>query len=258
MLTLAVLGSYACNGSDPAPTKDSQPACDLFANVDLFAPACGPITCAGCCSSSGCVEVSSASACGQGGAACQVCATGALCENGSCVTKKCDSTWCKGCCDGDGSCQAGTSDEVCGTGAESCVTCKSEEACVSQRCAAKGPAMYKVTLVSAKVTEVAAGCGLSELSACDLYVTLKVEAASAKSSTLDNNNNPQWNEYLLTALQTELLQSFDVTVVDEDMLGLTTEVGSCQIRLTDADFAAEKVVFDCGYAKEVTFQFEKV
>jgi len=58
----------------------------VFVGCGPAKPVCGPSTCAlGCCDTEGtCVTATSSSACGQSGAACQVCAPGLLCELGNC------------------------------------------------------------------------------------------------------------------------------------------------------------------------------
>ncbi|NMO14333.1 hypothetical protein HPC49_38475 [Pyxidicoccus fallax] len=48
------------------------------------APACGPMSCDGCCNAGTCEPGTTALACGQGGAACRACGTGETCQEGTC------------------------------------------------------------------------------------------------------------------------------------------------------------------------------
>jgi hypothetical protein len=203
---------------------------------------------------------SGTSACGYGGNTCNACNTGDECQGGICVPSatKCDKQSCAdGCCE-SGSCKQGNADSACGTGGDACKACGSDETCVGQTCTPKGPAMYKVTLVSAKVTGSAwIVCGFAELSACDLYVILKVGNATAQSSIKEDSQTPVWNEYLLTALETALTTSFEVEVRDDDPVG-SVQIGSCTPKVTAAELAAGKLVTECEDAKELTFSFQKI
>lgn len=197
--------------------------------------------------------------CGFSGIPCQVCQTGSTCQMGICSAPKCDATSCStGCCDSAGKCQQGNSDADCGTGGQTCQSCTSSEVCTNNSCTAKGPAMYKVTLVSAKVTGSSwVVCGFAELSECDLYVNLKVGKASAQSSIKDNTNNPVWNEFMLAATEADLVKSFEVEVRDDDPIG-SVQIGSCTPSVSTTDLAAGTHVSDCGDAKQVTWSFTKI
>jgi hypothetical protein len=220
---------------------------------------CSPQSCSGCCLNDICQPGDQAGACGTGGFTCQTCTSPATCQAGTCVSPKCDVKSCSsGCCDATGACKPGTEETACGTGAADCVRCQATETCVEHACSAKGPSMYKVTIESAKVTgNSLIVCGFAEFSACDLYVVLKVGNATAQSTIKVNTNDPVWNEYLLTALETSLTTSFEVDVRDDDPIG-SVSIGHCQPKVTSTELIAGKLVVDCGDAKQVTFTFQKI
>jgi hypothetical protein len=262
-LALLLLGLAAC-GSDSPPKGDGQkpPGQDLFPwrfpETTQPPTGCSPSTCSGCCSGLSCMPGTTTSACGYAGNPCSPCKSGEQCQGGLCVPPPCDATSCKsGCCE-NGQCKPGTSDKACGAGGDACKACGADETCAENRCEPKGPPMYKITLVSAKVTGSAwIVCGFAELSDCDLYVILKVGSASAQSTVKDNTQNPVWNEYMMTALETSLTKSFEVEVRDDDPIG-SVQIGSCSPKVTSSQLSAGKLVTDCGDAKELTFSFQKI
>ena len=95
-------------------------------------PACGPANCpSGCCDANGMCQVGTdPSACGSGGVACAMCATGQACTgqacscdgNGGCVT---------GCCTTTGQCVT-SSTMSCGLAGAACVACASGQECGAQ------------------------------------------------------------------------------------------------------------------------------
>lgn len=211
---------------------------------------CGPASCTGCCQGTTCVSVTTASACGYGGQACQQCQPGQTCPAGICSGGACSASSCpNGCCDSSGQCQSGSATTACGSGGESCKTCSSSEECSKGKCATKGPTMYKVTLVSAKVS----GCGWTDT--CDAFVILKVGGTTKTSKTKEDTESPAWNEYMLTESETNLTKGFDVQVMDEDVSWHDT-IGTCKPSITSTILQSGKLVTTCGDAKSLTFKFE--
>lgn len=266
LLGLCLVAALAGCGGDDTPAGDGPkkpPQTDLWPwLVDQGPPptGCSPSTCSGCCQNNVCMPGNGTSACGYAGNPCNACTSGEQCQGGICIasTPKCDKTTCAtGCCD-KGSCKQGNADDACGTDGEACKVCSSDETCVAKACGPKGPAMYKVTLVSAKVTGSAwIVCGFAELSDCDLYVILKVGNVTAQSSIKVDSQNPQWNEYLLTATESALTASFEVEVRDDDPIG-SVQIGSCTPKVTSTELGAGQLKVDCGDAKELTFSFQKI
>ena len=237
----------------PNPYVDKGPTYPDFGPnpyLDTGGTACNATSCgSGCCQGNQCMSGASNSACGYGGLPCKLCLAGESCKAGACSTTNCDSSSCSsGCCD-QGKCVSGTSDTACGSGGKQCSQCKSTEQCNSGTCKSKGPISYKVTLVSAKVT----GCGMGDT--CDAFVQLKVGSASAKSSTKANTESPIWNEYMLTATETDLKKSFAVEVFDEDTIW-DDSIGKCTPTITASILTAGKLVTTCGTVKSLTFEFK--
>lgn len=232
---------------------------------DQGSGSCSSTNCSGCCQASAygstCESGLSNVACGFGGSVCKPCSLKQTCQQGACAAAKvCDSTTCaSGCCDSSGKCQAGTSDTVCGTAGAACQACATGKECgKDQKCATKGPAMYKVTLVSAKITgSTWLICGFAELSECDLYVNLKVGNKTAKSTTKVDTNKPLWNEYMLTETDANLIKDFQVEVRDDDPIG-SVQIGKCSPSISTSTLTSGKLVKDCGDAKQVTFSFTRM
>jgi hypothetical protein len=88
---LLILFATACTGSDEAAggggpdggsSADARPG---GGGPDgASGDACGPETCAGCCSDGACVEGTSEEACGIGGETCSACQGGQVCGAGTC------------------------------------------------------------------------------------------------------------------------------------------------------------------------------
>lgn len=103
-----------------------------------------PESCAGCYERGVCKAGTERLSCGGGGTMCQVCPTGARCENGECVApRNCRPDTCiGGCCDENDECVQGTSNASCGSGGAACESCLDGAMCVDQQCetrAACGP-----------------------------------------------------------------------------------------------------------------------
>jgi hypothetical protein len=248
-------------GDDGSPVSDGGFVWpDGVSYPDYASGTCSPGACSGCCDATGlCVSGTSATACGFSGMTCQVCQSTETCKMGTCAPPPCDATSCAtGCCDSSSVCQKGTEDTACGTGGQVCQTCTSAEVCSNSQCGAKGPALYKVTLVSAKITGSSwIVCGFAELSECDLYVILKVGNATSQSTIKDDNNNPAWNEFMLAASESDIVKKFEVEVRDDDPIG-SVQIGECEPAITTADLQAGTHTSDCEDAKQVTWSFQKI
>jgi hypothetical protein len=98
--------------------------------------ACGPQSCAGCCTNNFCVVpgMQTRFSCGAQGQACTQCPMGQACQNGVCGTPVCDVTTCASGCCANGQCQMGTSRFACGTGAAMCQRCAMGQQCNNGVC----------------------------------------------------------------------------------------------------------------------------
>jgi C2 domain len=259
LLIATLLAMTGC-GDESSPTSDGAFIWPDISYPDYTSGTCAPGACSGCCSSTGaCVAGTDNAACGFSGNPCQVCQGTQTCKMGLCAAPPCDATSCaSGCCDSSGTCQKGTEDTACGTSGQACQTCTSAEVCSNNQCGAKGPDLYKVTLVSAKITGSSwIVCGFAELSECDLYVILKVGNATSKSTIKENSNSPAWNEFMLAASESDIIKKFEVEVRDDDPIG-SVQIGKCEPTITSADLAAGTHTSDCKDAKQVTWSFQKI
>ena len=96
-------------------------------------PGAGPVCCLDCCEPEThgiCVDLSGdPNNCGE---CFHKCTADQHCVGGHCV---CDGTTCPhGCCDAQGRCQPGTTDQVCGRDGGPCATCGSGNHCVNNQC----------------------------------------------------------------------------------------------------------------------------
>lgn len=143
-------GTDECvNGDSPSACGADGAACSVCdsgfcaeSGVCVEPPSCGPGNCQGCCDAQGlCVEGEDQDRCGNGGLACEDCASTATCEAGVCV-QACGPDTCAGCCSPSGLCVPGDADDGCGRGGGSCANCStlqsvcSEGLCVAPDCAA--------------------------------------------------------------------------------------------------------------------------
>jgi len=258
ILTVGLVTLAGC-GDEGSPSADGAFVWPDISYPDYSSGSCAPGSCSGCCQQGVCMPGTTSAACGFSGIPCQVCQGTQSCQMGICKAPACDATSCaSGCCDSSGTCQKGTEDTACGTGGQVCQTCTSSEICSNNQCGAKGPTMYKVTLVSAKVTGSSwVVCGFAELSECDLYVILKVGSGTAQSSIKDNTNSPSWNEFMLAATESDILKKFAVEVRDDDPIG-SVQIGKCEPTITTADLQAGTHTSDCEDAKQVTWSFQKI
>ena len=95
---------------------------------------CNPLNCTGCCDANGrCIDTNENAECGSNGAACQSCAPGQACLNGSCQTLAgCGPLNCPGCCNG-AACMSGADNGQCGAAGQACTRC------TNGACAPYGP-----------------------------------------------------------------------------------------------------------------------
>lgn len=90
---------------------------------------CNPGNCPGCCINDVCAIGTQDGACGIGGAQCRNCTNvGQVCAGNRCQTPppRCSAANCSGCCDGQGTCQAGFLNGQCGSGGASCINCSAQ------------------------------------------------------------------------------------------------------------------------------------
>lgn len=141
------LSSSACGagGQQCADCSGKNEVCDTMSHT-CVAQGCGPTNCTGCCLGNLCQNGTQDTACGVGGFQCQNCSgMSQFCDQGKCqnVPPKCGPNNCKGCCDGNGQCQAGAVDTQCGTGGGQCQNCQAQQqictngACVAPPCGPK-------------------------------------------------------------------------------------------------------------------------
>ena len=108
-----------------------QPPANQCNNAGLCcAPNCAGRECGpdGCCDPQGC---------GHEPGTCGSCGNGQTCdvESGQCQGQPtCSPATCPGCCDKNGRCQPGDSEQACGTGGERCVNCPGPDTCQSGQC----------------------------------------------------------------------------------------------------------------------------
>lgn len=235
--------------------------CDATSQTCQGSAACGPATCAtGCCQGNQCLPGNLDSACGQGGKACADCTSTSqscnistrICEGStSCGPSTCAS----GCCE-SGQCLSGTADSACGSGGAACQSCGGGT-CQNQQCSG-GAASYKVYLDSGQV--VANPWVACQEANCDLVVTLTVLQLTATSTMIQDNNSPVWNEYLLTAPESDLTSSFVAKVYDDDYVDI--KIGDCAPTVTPSILASGSLTTTCNFygigdTVELTFSFQK-
>jgi hypothetical protein len=251
--TLCTAGTAddACGGGGQlcADCASSQLVCDAQERRCKAKPSANPCDgCTGCCSEDGCEEGTQQRACGKGGGQCLDCdALGQVCDAATGTCRACASG-CAGCCR-DNACQAGTAVDACGKGGAACVDCKVvQQVCDAQEQACKAPGTtpskrYDVILVRAHVDSPWYACWEST---CDLWVQVTAGTATGKSPSIDNNNDPEWNLYLLTAPEDALLTALGVKVFDDDGLGASlVSVATCKAQLAATDLDGKEVTLSC-------------
>jgi hypothetical protein len=98
---------------------------------DVIPVGCNPVLCKGCCNGDEClIGEQQKNFCGANGDACEVCAKGDTCKNGTCFHQQanCGPMNCTGCCLFQGTaCATGTHSFACGHGGEPCSLCLPSE-----------------------------------------------------------------------------------------------------------------------------------
>ncbi|MBE2251935.1 MAG: hypothetical protein IAE78_20540 [Myxococcus sp.] len=125
--------AFSCGrGGDRCRACNSREVCTSGACVPARA-ACGPGTCAGCCTADGfCMVGTQPLACGRNAGPCDRCDFEFECLQNQCV-KPCNASTCAGCCDANGVCQQGASNGACGRGGVACEPCLGRTVCGSGR-----------------------------------------------------------------------------------------------------------------------------
>jgi hypothetical protein len=201
-------------------------------------------------------------ACGVAGMPCADCTlSGQTCDWN---TRKCQgsgdcSSNCQGCCQNN-QCVDGTSPTACGKNGEACKVCDPGVSCENNQCGSGGGGSYKVILKSANM--ISSSWTACQEGSCDLYVELWVGSQFVTSSTQTDNNNPTWNEELLTASEQELISKFEAKVWDEDPWIPDVKVGQCNQTITPSILSSGQVVVKCealigsSTSVEITFEFQ--
>lgn len=197
--------------------------------------------------------------CGKAGEACNVCKTGELCQQGTCVANQPCFSFCKqGCCTASGQCIAfaGQDAKKCGTGGITCSACGTDLSCAQGTCVTD--ATWEVSVTSAVIApKNAAGkdwdSSFFSNPLPDAYLGAKLGGALLMldfTKVIDDTLTPAWNEVLATWTQSDLLnKGLDITVRDSDgLLGYPFEtISDCTVALTQGDLTAgTKTIAACG------------
>ena len=216
-----------------------------------------------------CMNGNTGSACGANGASCAACTQDQECKTGTCqtTTKKCSSSNCTGCCQGD-VCQNGDQEQACGSGGAMCQVCTGTMKCslvgTTRLCKTPVDATYSVVFDSAVITKLNAkgkewdtpqesGCLTCILGCCppdvyarqkDLTYTGSVVAGMIPSNSVKANSiAPKWNMTLGTASTTLLTGgAISVMLMDDDAGILTNDlIGECKGTIQSSDLAAGQI-----------------
>ncbi len=117
-------GGEACNDCTPS-ARVCAPRDQPDGRTCVTPPACGPLTCAGCCIGNVCTAGNQDTACGLKGDACTNCTgTNQTCDAAGVCTgvATCSPANCNGCCDGN-TCVPGTDAATCGARGQACRDC---------------------------------------------------------------------------------------------------------------------------------------
>ncbi|MBL8911116.1 MAG: hypothetical protein JNM17_10525 [Archangium sp.] len=114
----------------------------------LFFSACGAQTlcassnCMGCCESptGRCLKGDDKAFCGIAGSQCRVCTSTETCVRGGCesTNRPCSPSTCSGCCNGNGQCVSGQTQQECGNSGNACSVCLQIDMCVPTTGSAMG------------------------------------------------------------------------------------------------------------------------
>jgi hypothetical protein len=69
---------------------------------------------------------------------------------------------------------------------------------------------------------------------------------------VEDNDNPTWDQYLLTAPGGEILAKFEAEVKDDDW-PVDQSLGQCKAQVMEADLAAGTVTTECGTTTSMGF-----
>ena len=206
--------------------------------------------CGGCCDGETCIEIDDQSAvgCGVNGASCEGCPDGFACEAGECISTACAAS-CDGCCDGD-TCLDGDDPGACGVDGATCDACGSNLTCGATGCEPDPMAMWDITVVDGIVplTDADGDAWDSFNGLPEPYVVLTVVGASGETAYIDDELFPEWNEVVLSGVNSVQLEGgLEVAVMDSD-LGFDTTIGECLL-LPNADFYNGETVWTCEDAE---------
>jgi hypothetical protein len=236
-------------------------------------PKCDATTCPqGCCSSNGvCLAFSQQTlqSCGKDGKACNVCATTATCQQGTCVENQPCFSYCKlGCCTSKGQCIAYTSQDksTCGNSGSLCAGCGTGKNCLNGACV-NDPVwdIYAVSaVVAAKKPDGSDWDGWPQSALPDPYAGFCISTGTScspyTSSTINNTLTPYWNEKVASWKETELITSgLQIFIIDSDNLATwNDQICNGKLPLTSADLAAgTATIKTCGSATNFQLKFVK-
>jgi len=194
-------------------------------------------------------------ACGTGGVACTLCAATSPCTNKQCSGVGCGPGSCAGCCDG-ATCEPGNTLTVCGKGGIACQVCATYQLCGNQ-CDLDPDSTWGVTVVDAEILKPPLGKDWDPGSfpgfiEPDVYVEAKSGTQSGKTGTEDNTQTPFWNKQVFVAKASELQQSLNLKVVDEDPVPPDQTIGQCTEPIAAAELVVgARIVSNCGGADVV-------
>ncbi len=229
------------------------------------ASGCSPSTCSsGCCKAGKCEAGNTSAACGSSGQQCAACGPGQSCVNGACKTTGCSPASCKsGCCQGT-TCRTGMTSSACGSGGAACKSCLKYEYCGSQQCKLSSFSSWDLTIVSAKIDKTAKSSWDTwpDNGDPDAYVEVVLSGTTKKTSVVNNNWTPTWNEKVGSATAYTFMNTgFTMRVKESDLL-LDQTIGECKLTATAGVITSGSgVIYSCtdasgkNYIKEVNFKF---
>ncbi len=236
---------------------------------ECVATACDASNCAGCCTANGeCLtdSLQTTNACGDDGAACQVCDSEAVsCTLGTCILDQPCLDFCdEGCCNAQGQCIVfdDQDPDTCGA-AETCSACTGDLSCIDGSCTADP--VWTVIVNSALISPTNADGEdwdqtLFSNPLPDPYITgalandVLLDWATA---TIDNTLTPNWDEEESSYLQSDLLaEGLILNVRDSDGLGVFETIGACFVDITLDDLLAGTLTkASCEGASDIVLDF---
>lgn len=200
--------------------------------------------CGGCCDGDTCVSTDEQGpqGCGIDGNSCEACPEGFACNEGECISTACAAS-CDGCCDGD-TCLDGDASGACGAGGATCQACGTNLSCGDAGCEPDDMALWDVSVIEGVVplTDADGDAWDSFGGLPDPYVTMSVIGQSGETAAIDNELFPEWNELVLTAVNTVQIEGgLEISVVDSDSIFDET-IGTCLLNTADPVFDASSVI----------------